>query len=106
MLTAKKAILGCIRKGMVSREREAVVPHLFHSCETPSTILNSVLGSPVELSPEEAMRMIRGLEHLSYGDRLRQLGLFHPEKAPKKTLGLPVPTEAYRRAGMGFFTRA
>lgn len=59
VLVAKKAILGCVRKGVVSRERKVVVPHLFHSYETLSTILHLVLVSPVELSPEEAMRMIR-----------------------------------------------
>ena len=32
------------------------------------------------MGPEEATRVIRGLEHLLYQDRLRELGLFLPEK--------------------------
>ena len=35
---------------------------------------------PPRTGPEEATRIIRGLEHLSIEDRLRDLGLFIPEK--------------------------
>jgi len=49
--------------------------------------------------------MIRGMEHLSYEDRLRELGLF--SLAPGRPCSsLPVPEGACERAGEGLFTRA
>ena len=52
-------------------------------------------------SPEETMKIIRGLEHLSYKDRLRELGLFNLEKAPGRPhCDLPV-LEGSLQAGVG-----
>jgi len=46
--------------------------------------------------------MIRGLEYLSYEDRLRELGLFNSEeKAPYNTL--PVPEGGLQEGWRGTF---
>ena len=68
-LAAQKAncVLGCIKKGVASREREMIVP-LYSA------------------------KMIRGLEHLSYEERLRELGLFswRREARSPSNRGLPI----------------
>jgi len=88
-LTAQKAnhILGCIPSSLASREREGILslcstlvrPHLGvlrPALEPPAQKRNRLVGA----GPEEATAMIRGLEHLSHEERLRELGLFILEK--------------------------
>ncbi|PKU44961.1 hypothetical protein llap_4743 [Limosa lapponica baueri] len=88
-LTAQKAncILGCIKRNVASKSREVILPFY-------STLMTLCLEYCIQLwSPQhrkdmellewvqmKATKMIRGLEYLSYGDRLRELGLFSLEK--------------------------
>ncbi|GAB0194267.1 hypothetical protein GRJ2_001892000 [Grus japonensis] len=83
VLAAQKAncVLGCIQSSVTSRSREGILP--LYSAGVP----HPALGSPGQqgcgalgVNSEETMKMIRGLEHLCYGDRLRELGLFSLEK--------------------------
>ena len=82
VLAAWKAngIMGCIKRGLASREREVIV-HLY------SAVLCQDLGPPAQErggavgeGPEEDMKMIRGLQHLFCEERQRKLGLFSLEK--------------------------
>jgi len=89
---------------------------LLHSGQTPPGVLHPALEPSVQeghgavgAGPEEATKMIRGLEHLCCEERLRELGLFSLEKRSlwgDLTTTIQYLNWACKKAGEGLFTRA
>ncbi|KFQ76371.1 hypothetical protein N335_08502, partial [Phaethon lepturus] len=116
--TAQKAncILGCIQRSVANRSREVILP-LYSALVRPHLESCVQLWSPqhskdmdfLEQVQRRATKMIRGMEHLSSKDRVKELELFSLEKKrlwADLLAAFQYLKGAYKKDGDRLFSRA